>query len=546
MIFVVTLLSAVPSHIRYPPHAGMFLEQHLLRTLKINAASLNNCNFIEVDWLAREHEIHFGLCKSTAVFESLFSEILHEAVAFIQMDHHPSTRGWNFPASWTVFSAGGFSASHIDIPLVTEAPSLARRMSCRLQQQLAHRTHANTTLTHSQRPLNLFYMGRNTHITRRLSSMQWSVLGPFSRSMHLNVQQPISVEATVAHHALLQSSKYSLAPRGNGGTSFRICEAISAGSVPIYIWNNTFEEGAVLPQLNRSFSDFSLFFSSHYLPLLPSVIDCISDGHLHNLVESGRIVAHEFTVAGVMQRVFTALNARVKPRKLLPRTDGLLDIVQRALQDAAIRHHHAHLCLHSDIRVSISLAYILWILSLEEAFDCGHDPAPEQSCGIGQSRGQLQQLFHKLQSSFHGADYSVDKLNVFSSANGEINHTASVCVTLIISMRSLLQCSIPTAELLSRASFVLRSCRAPLPTWAGLVKRALQLCASDSQRSEFDRSDQVFECSASTAARVASENLALKLELSKQQTSASKLHRKGARYGTLAQIISKQCATQTC
>jgi hypothetical protein len=520
----------------------MFLEQHLLRTLKINAASLNKCNFIEVDWLAREHEIHYGLCKSTAVFESLVPELLHEAVAFIQMDHHPSTRGWKFPATWTVFSAGGFSASHIDIPLVTEAPSLARRMSSRLQQQLAHSTHVSTMPVHSRRPLDLFYMGRNTHITRRLSSMQWSVLGPFPRIMHVNVQQPISVEATVAHHALLQSSKYSLAPRGNGGTSFRICEAISAGSVPIYIWNNTVEEGPVLPQLNRPFSNFSLFFSSRNLPLLPSVLDCISDGHLHNLVESGRVVAHEFTVAGVMQRVFTALNAHVMPRKMLPRTDGLLDIMQRALENAAIRHRHAQQCRHSDIRVSISMAYILCIASLEEANGCGHEIAPEQSCGIGQSRGQLQQLFYKLQSSFHDADYSVDKLNSFSSSNGEIDLTASVCSTLMISMRSLLQCSIPTAELLSRASFVLRSCRAPLATWDGLVNRAVQLCAPDMQSSEFERDDQVFECSSSTAARVTSEHLALKLEMFKQQTSASKFHRKGAQHGTLEQNVSKQCA----
>jgi hypothetical protein len=512
----------------------MFLEQHLLRTLKLNAAFLNNCNFVEVDWLAREHEIHYGLCQSTAVFDGLISQILHEgveSVAFIQMDDHPSSRGWKFPASWTVFSAGGFSSSHVDIPLVTEVPSLARRMFYRLQQRLAR---SSTSSTHSLRPLDLFYMGRSTHIIRQLSSLQWSVLGPFPRSIHTNVQQPISVEATVTHHALLQFSKYSLAPRGNGGTSFRICEAISAGSIPIYIWNNTVEEGAVIPQLSRPFSDFLLFFSSRHLPLLPCVLDCIADDYLDNLVESGRDVAHEFTVPGVIRNVFTALGVQAVPRKLLSRSDGLLDIMQRALKAATTRHRHAQLCHHSDIRVSISVAFILRIANLEATFDCRHDSVLGQSCAIGESRRQLQHLFHIFQRSIHDADNSFVKLDEFSSTDREVNSSSSVCGSLIRSILSLLQCSIPSAELLSRASFVLRTCLAPLPTWAVLVKRALQLCASASQSSEFERDDPEFPCSASTAVRVASENLALKLELFKQQRSVSKLHHKGKRHGKLA------------
>lgn len=529
----VLLLPAVPSHIRYPSHAGMFLEQHFLRTLQLNAASLNNCNFVEVDWLAREHEMHYGLCKSVAVFESLIKEMPHEAVAFIQMDDHPSTRGWEFPASWTVFSAGGFSASHVDIPLVTERPSLARRMSRRLQQQLAH-----STLAQTRRPLDLFYMGRNTHFIRRLSSLQWSVLGPFPRSMHVNVMQPISVEATVAHHALLQSSKYSLAPRGNGGSSFRICEAISAGSIPVYIWNNTIQQGAVRPQLNRPFSDFALHFSSRYLPLLPSVLDCISDSHFHALIEAGRDVEHEFTVAGVMQRVFSALNARVVPRKLLSRSDGLLDILQRALEDGAARLSHAPLCRRSDVRVGISLAYILHIANVEAAFGCGRE-TESKSCGMGPSRDQLQRLLFTLQSSLHDADSLAGKLSAFSSTTAEVNSTASFCDALLVFMQPLLQCSTLNAELLSRASFVLRSCRAPLSVWTGLVQRAHQLCKPDARSSEFEHGERVFECSASTAVRVASENSALKLELFKQQTSVSKGHHQGTRYGSFARDASK-------
>lgn len=37
---------------------------------------------------------------------------------------------------------------------------------------------------------------------------------------------------------IMGRSTYSLAPRGQAPTSFRLYEAISLGSIPIYIWNN--------------------------------------------------------------------------------------------------------------------------------------------------------------------------------------------------------------------------------------------------------------------------------------------------------------------
>ncbi len=419
-------------------------------------------------------------------------------------------------------------------------------MQVRLQQRLLSHSFRNSPKPASfhapNKALDLFFMGRDTHHTRRLLSLQWSVLGPFPRSVHVVVQQPVSVEATVTHHALLQASKYSLAPRGNGGTSFRICEAIGAESVPIYIWNSTVAEGAVLPLLDRPFSDFSLVISSNHLPLLPPVLDCISDESFGHLVAAGRSVARDFTVAGVINRVFSALDGRAVPRKFLDQTNGLFDIMRRALENAAQRRRDAPLCRQQHIRNVVSTAYVLRVLILQEEdldVDC-HFSNVGHSGGGGAMQCALRNLLDEFRSNYHAASVPNSDADMFSTNDGGANAAASYCDMLIALIRPLLQCSIPTAELLARASFVLRTCHAPLSAWAPLVNVARKLCAPASQRVELEDAGGGdaggdLGCSGSTAMRVNTENLALKFEMSKQQTTPPRPPRRtGTRHGTFA------------
>ena len=65
--------------------------------------------------------------------------------------------------------------------------------------------------------------------------------------------------------AVMSGSTFSLAPRGLGPTSFRLYEAISLGSIPIYIWN---EKRAVPFEDEVDWSELAVIRHENELPEL--------------------------------------------------------------------------------------------------------------------------------------------------------------------------------------------------------------------------------------------------------------------------------------
>ena len=69
---------------------------------------------------------------------------------------------------------------------------------------------------------------------------------------------------------VLNRSIFTLAPRGYGYTSFRIYEAILAGSIPIYIW----EDKKVLPFEDiLNWNEFSIIIHEKDIEKLPSILE---------------------------------------------------------------------------------------------------------------------------------------------------------------------------------------------------------------------------------------------------------------------------------
>lgn len=60
-----------------------------------------------------------------------------------------------------------------------------------------------------------------------------------------------SVESSISHEVLLTFAQFALAPRGNGGSSFRITEAVKAGAIPVYVWGGTDQAMPALPFRHR-------------------------------------------------------------------------------------------------------------------------------------------------------------------------------------------------------------------------------------------------------------------------------------------------------
>lgn len=90
---------------------------------------------------------------------------------------------------------------------------------------------------------------------------------------------------------LLYNSTYALCPRGYGYTSFRICEALHAGAVPVYI-SDVFVE-----PYRINFNEYGIKITPRQLPDLPEILKKESV-NIHALRLRGRELLPMFTFEG--------------------------------------------------------------------------------------------------------------------------------------------------------------------------------------------------------------------------------------------------------
>lgn len=96
---------------------------------------------------------------------------------------------------------------------------------------------------------------------------------------------------------ILNQSVFTLAPRGYGYTSFRIYEAILAGSIPIYIWENK----KVLPFEDiLNWEEFSIVINANEIQNLPNILE---QCNIHNMQTKLKEVKQYFSFQGTFEYI---------------------------------------------------------------------------------------------------------------------------------------------------------------------------------------------------------------------------------------------------
>ena len=105
---------------------------------------------------------------------------------------------------------------------------------------------------------------------------------------------------------MTSSSKFGLAPRGYGKSSFRLYEILQLGSVPVYISDEHY-----LPWSDElTWSDFSVVVRPEQISGLYGLLAGISEGEYNRLVENGRRVYESyFTLEGMFQNIVKRIQA---------------------------------------------------------------------------------------------------------------------------------------------------------------------------------------------------------------------------------------------
>jgi hypothetical protein len=119
-----------------------------------------------------------------------------------------------------------------------------------------------------------------------------------------------SVESSISHEVLLTFSQFALAPRGNGGSSFRITEAVKAGAIPIYIWGGNDQAMPALPFRHRiDWSLAAIVLEDHEQVLTHLIIDCYSREILSQMRSYLKSISYFFSVPGFINAMMQDIHA---------------------------------------------------------------------------------------------------------------------------------------------------------------------------------------------------------------------------------------------
>lgn len=275
-----------PTDVVYPPFKnGLYLEEYFSKHNRIR-----DNRYIDVFWTNIQIDPKFGGFRN--IVAKLVSENYPENLdkKYFTVVQHDDGVMFKLPANTRVYSAGG--TGDIPIPLIYEDSE--RKLETVPKRQF------------SEKDIICSFVGSATHHVR---SAMWNTLKE-SPNFHFSVdrwtndvnktQQDTFIDITVR-------SKFCLAPRGYGRTSFRFYEAFQLGSIPIYIWDDI----EWLPY--KDVIDYSKFcISIHVSKIgeLENILLSIDEATYNKMWEEYEKIKGFFTLEGMTNYIHFRENSR--------------------------------------------------------------------------------------------------------------------------------------------------------------------------------------------------------------------------------------------
>ena len=270
----------------YPPyHTGEYLEEYFFKRWNEENVSSDR-KYIDVFWTNVFCNAMFAGKQYQNIQEELDQTLNPNGKYFTvsQFDDGPFE---NFPKDTLIFSAGGNREGDniVPIPLICSS----------IPKELIH--NKEKTIFAS------FVGSRNTHPIRmdmcnHLSNMEgykitagnWSTTVPIE-----NFKRFIDITC---------SSKFALAPRGYGKSSFRMYEILQLGTVPVYI-----SDVHYLPWMDElDWNDFCVPVNEDEINQIDDILKSISDVEYQRLLENGKKVYDEyFSLEGMFKNIVKRL-----------------------------------------------------------------------------------------------------------------------------------------------------------------------------------------------------------------------------------------------
>jgi hypothetical protein len=273
----------IPNKDTYPPFKnGLYLEEYFSNYMKKHNPSLSR-NYINSFWTNIQIHPTFNYKKN-----ELQQELnqLDQNKKYFTIVQHDDCVMFKLPKDTLIFGA---CAGDIPLPLIYEDKTKYLETFPRV--------------SYNEKYIPCSFIGSLTHDVRRLIYDKFKEDSSFL--FHTSNWTP-SVNKTNADLfvEVTLNSKFVLAPRGYGRSSFRFFEVFQLGSIPIYVWDDI----EWLPYKDiLDYSKFCISLNIKEIDRLPKIISEIDENKYNEMLNEYEKVKYLFTLEGMSEYIINLL-----------------------------------------------------------------------------------------------------------------------------------------------------------------------------------------------------------------------------------------------
>lgn len=266
----------------YPPyHTGHYLEEYFFKRFNEENLQLDR-QYIDIFWTNVFCNSMFAGKHYENIQEHL-DNILSPKWQYFTVSQFDDGPFEKFPDDTLIFSAGGNREGDNIIPIPLICSPIPKEL-----------------IPNKEKTIFASFVGsRNTHPIRmdmckhlsgkegyEISAGNWSTEVPMN-----NFKRFLDITC---------SSKFGLAPRGYGRSSFRLYEILQLGTVPVYI-----SDVHYLPWTDElDWNDFCVPINEDEIEDIDTILKSIDDAEYNKLLENGRTVYEEyFSLEGLFKNI---------------------------------------------------------------------------------------------------------------------------------------------------------------------------------------------------------------------------------------------------
>lgn len=259
----------------YPPFMhGLYLEEYCVRRYTAENPILKR-TYIPLKWT--NFQIHRDYNKQRHILQKALNIWVHKNpnpngyFTIVQHDDGPTL---SLPKNTIIYGACGGSYK---IPLIYE--------------DVNNRLINMKRKTFSEKEILCSFIGTLTHNVR--CQMQKALTG--KPGFHLNAHKTWNINVSSSNQDIFINntinSKFALAPRGYGRSSFRFFEIFQLGSIPIYIWDDI----EWLPYKDKiDYNKFCISIHISQIDTLEQLLHSIDEVKYNQMLEEYETVKHMF------------------------------------------------------------------------------------------------------------------------------------------------------------------------------------------------------------------------------------------------------------